>query len=135
LRGKPPRGRPPTRRATATTTSRRTRAPLASSTRTPGRLEGPGTPGPSRSAQQFLERRQQLEPRGARLLRRRLELGRDPGQRSELAVARECRLRAARALQQVERDRRLVREQREQVHLGEREALLARPVEPPQHAA
>ena len=62
-------------------------------------------------------------------LRERVELGREPRDDGEAPfVALDCRSGAAALLQQVERDRGLIREQAEQIHLGEAEAR-ALPVE------
>ena len=56
------------------------------------------------------------------------------GQRGEAALARQGRARQACPLQQVERDRRLVREQAEQVDLREPQLRLGGPVEHREHA-
>ncbi len=63
-----------------------------------------------------------------------LEAGGNAGQRREPALARESRTRATCTLEQVERDRRLVREQAEQVDLREPQLRLRRPVEHREHA-
>src|SRR6266480_4523180 len=56
-----------------------------------------------------------------------LELLRQPREHGELALVGERRLRAPGALEQVESDRGLAREQAEEIHLLECEASVARP--------
>src|SRR5581483_10490346 len=97
--------------------------------------KGPGDRAFSWSAsEQAAERGEEREPGCASFLVRLLEPLREPRERGEVAAALECGPGAAGALQERERDRGLVREETEEVHLRERERAVLRPVEHLEHA-